>query len=618
MASLLGALGWAFSNWLIFYLGVPPMPAVAPFPLLLLGLRRIAREPDRRGAAITVAALLLSVTAGHPETLLHGCAGAGLYFLFELVSAGKGRRLRAALVALGAGALAMGLSAVLLLPLAEALPHTQEYLFRTSWYAHQSRSATPAESLGRLVPQVMPYAVGVSGHGRLMDGFVEPSAYAGALLLPFAFAGLFSRSRSRWMFAVLGILGLLIGARTALAGALAKLPLFDIALNDRLIFLTTFSTCVLAALGADRLRDGEGGAAFLAGAAGSLLILAWLFARFRAQMASLELPAGEARERLLLQAVPLVAAIALIAFLSRTRRASAGLAALVAIFAVERALEAGGVYPTMPARAFYPPQAVLEKIPRGTPYRIAGVDRALLPNVSAVYGLEDVRGYEAMTLLRFRETYPLWCAPQPVWSNRIDDPARPFLSFLNVRWILTELPVPPPAGWPVLAESDGLRLLENPRVLPRAFSPRRVRAERDPGRRLQLLESIADFGERGVIETDAPPGRWADNGAARVTMLSYRAQAMEVDVEALAQTLVATSLTGWPGWRAELDGEQLPAIRYNHAFLAFRVPPGRHRLSLRYASDAFRSGALVSLASLALAALILFRPRSGKLGENPR
>src|SRR5439155_7094459 len=127
---------------------------------------------------------------------------------------------------------------------------------------------------------------------------------------------------------VLGILGLLVGARTALAGALAKLPLFDIALNDRLIFLTTFSTCVLAALGANRMRDGEGEAAFLAGAAGSLLILAWLFARFRAQMASLGLPEAEARERLLLQAAPLVAAIAVIAFLSRTRRASAGLAAL--------------------------------------------------------------------------------------------------------------------------------------------------------------------------------------------------------------------------------------------------------------------------------------------------
>ena len=84
LASLLGALGWAFSNWMIFSLGVPLMPAAAPFPLLLLGLRRIAREPGRRSVALTVVALVLIGVAGHPETLLHACAAGGVYFLFEL------------------------------------------------------------------------------------------------------------------------------------------------------------------------------------------------------------------------------------------------------------------------------------------------------------------------------------------------------------------------------------------------------------------------------------------------------------------------------------------------------------------------------------------------------
>ena len=92
LASLLGALGWAFSNWMIFSLGVPLMPAAAPFPLLLLGLRRIAREPGRRSVALTVAALVLIGVAGHPETLLHACAAGGVYFLFELARSGSDPR----------------------------------------------------------------------------------------------------------------------------------------------------------------------------------------------------------------------------------------------------------------------------------------------------------------------------------------------------------------------------------------------------------------------------------------------------------------------------------------------------------------------------------------------
>ena len=619
LASLLGALGWAFSSWMIFSLGVPLMAAAAPIPLLFLGLRRIAREPGRQSMALTVTALVLIGVAGHPETLLHACAAGGVYFLFELArspgsdpKARPSSRLRPLALALGAGALALGLLAIQLLPLAEALPHTLEHALRKFWYASQPRSLPLGENLRRLTPQVMPYAVGVSGQGRLMEGgFLEPSAYAGALLLPLAFAGLFARCRERWIFVALGLLGLAVQIKTPVADLLAKLPLLDIALNERLVVLTIFSVCVLAALGAHRLREGEGAPAFFAGAGATLLLLAVLFTRVRPRVIALGMPSSYLTERFLLQVIPVLLAVAVLAVLSRRRRATAGLAALVLIFAASRVLEAGATHPVMPLPTFYPPMSVLARIPRGEPWRIAGVgERALIPNASAVYGLEDVRGSSAMTLLRLYETFPLWCEAQPVWFNRIDDPARPFLSFLNVRWVLTEPSVPPPPGWPVLAEADGLRLLENPAALPRAFVPRTVRVERDPARRLELLKSIEDFADRGVVESDGPLGDWVANGPARLGIAAYRADAMDVDVEASAETLVATSLTAWPGWKARLDGVALSAVPYNHAFLAFRVPHGRHRLSLRYRPDGFVFGAAVTLATLALCAVLARRRRA--------
>ena len=442
-------------------------------------------------------------------------------------------------LALSSGPLALGLLAVQLLPLAEALPHTLEHPLRKFWYASQPRSLPPAQSLSRLTPQVMPYAVGVSGQSRLVEGFIEPSAYGGALLFPLAFAGLFARGRERWIFAALGLLGLAVAVKTPVADALAKLPLFDIALNERLVFLTVFSLCVLAALGAQRLRDGEGAPAFFAGTGATLVLLGILFTRVRPRVLALGMPPAALTERFLLQIVPLLLAAAVLAFLSRRRRATAGLAALVLLLAASRRLEVGATHPVMPLSTFYPPMRVLEKIPRGEPWRIAGVgERALIPNASAVYGLEDVRGYAAMTLLRFSETFPLWCEAQPVWFNRIDDPTRPFLSFLNVRWVLTEPSVAAPPGWPVLAEADGLRLLENPAALPRVFVPRTVRVERDPARRRELLKSIDDFSARGLVESDGASGEWKENGPARLEIAAYSSDALDVDVEASAETLV--------------------------------------------------------------------------------
>src|SRR6185369_8663464 len=67
-AALFGACGWAYSAFLVFWAGWNVSWAAAPFPLLLLGLRRLARGAGA-GVAVTTTALVLILFAGHPETL---------------------------------------------------------------------------------------------------------------------------------------------------------------------------------------------------------------------------------------------------------------------------------------------------------------------------------------------------------------------------------------------------------------------------------------------------------------------------------------------------------------------------------------------------------------------
>ena len=459
----------------------------------------------------------------------------------------------------------------------------------------------------------MPYVVGVDGHGGVKDGFLVPSAYAGTLLFPFAFVGLSARRREGWFFLGFGLLILSVCVKTFAADIIATLPFFDIAINEYLIIVPIVCLCAAAALGADRLRQGQGRQALLVGAAISLVAVSLLYRQFAPLMKSLGMPAVYRRERLLLQLVPLLLGVCAAA-LSPRRLASTGLGMALVIFTASRLLEAGRINPIMPADAFYPPLPILAGIPRGVPARMTALGNAFIPNAAAVYGLEDVRGYEAMTLGTFWQTYPSWCVSQGFWFNRIDDPTTPFLAFLNVRWVLTPLDAPVPAGWTVLSESDGLRLLENPGALARVFVPAFYRGEPDSGKRLALIGEVQDFGQRGVIATDTG-GIWIENGRARVTIDSYDAQTIGVNVEAESAALVGTSITNWPGWKADLDGRPTGAISFNHAFLAFRVPPGSHRLSVHYAPDGFRYGAAISLATVAVGALLLwlFRPKRLRL-----
>ena len=152
----------------------------------------------------------------------------------------------------------------------------------------------------------------------------------------------------------------------------------------------------------------------------------------------------------------------------------------------------------------------------------------------------------------------------------MDDPTKPFLSFLNVRYALAPPRYPLPPGWPVRYRGRGGVVLENPNVLPRAFAPALVHRDTDATRQRERLFAISDFGREGVLESEAAP---PENGEARVSIESYTPQRMELAVEAARKTVVATSTTAWPGWRLFLDGREAQLLRYNRAFLAFEVRP---------------------------------------------
>src|SRR4029077_12678568 len=140
--------------------------------------------------------------------------------------------------------------------------------------------------------------------------------------------------------------------------------------------------------------------------------------------------------------------------------------------------------------------------------------------------------------------------------------------------------------------------------LPRAFVPRLVLAEPDQDRRLAALRSVTDFAERGVVSEAGSP-EWIPNGDAEVSITGYSTDRLALDVQARDATLVGTSITSWPGWIAELDGQPIASVPYNHAFLAFRVPAGHHRLALRYFPRSFRVGAMISLLCAVVAGVLV-------------
>jgi hypothetical protein len=617
--ALLGAVAWAFADFLIFFVGYPVASSVAPFPLLALGLLRLVEAPGRRSVGLTVFALALIIVAGHPETLLFAVTGGGVFFLGELAAAGPGRRAGPVLLSLVAGALALGLTAVVLWPFLEILPQTWQHALRQNPQAWGARAAPLNECLRRMLPNLVPYGYGVLGRSTVVDGFGVAAGYAGALLSPFALAGLAGHARRRWMFLGLAAFGLAANARlSAVAGPLSKLPLFEIAVNDYFIFLTLFGVASLAVLGAERLSRGEGAAPFVAGAVATAGGVLWIVAARAGDLRQLGLEGGYLRARVLWQTAPLLGAALLVGALARRGRLGAGAVALLGVLLLaERRAEEGEVYPTYPVSAFYPPISVLDPIPRREPVRMVALQYTFAPNIAAMYGIEDVRGYEAMTFGRYADLYGMWCDPMPASYNRVDDPSTAMLGLLGARYVLVGPDATPPASWKVVAEERGSRLVENPRALGRAFVPAHVAWIGDDALALQVTRTIGDFARDGVVGAARTEVLgWLPNGPADVEVTGYGADRLSVSVDAPASVFVGTSIPAWKGWRLTLDGVPTPLVPFDHAFLGFAVPAGRHEAALRYLPDGFVYGAGVSAAT-ALASIALALVRRQRRGPGP-
>ncbi|HEV7488129.1 MAG TPA: YfhO family protein [Thermoanaerobaculia bacterium] len=587
LPSLFGAAGWSLSTYVVAFSLTAHGNAIALLPLVMLGARCVALRPGIRATALLASALILLTLCGHPETSLHVVALAIAYVIFSA----RSRLSRVAISGLAAGVLALLLTAFFLAPMIDAIPQTREYQHRKA--GAEARKVSWSEVSHVLRSNIVPFAEGAPGeeepqHERGLQYHSMGTAYAGAILFaPALFALLRARTRETWFFAGVVVLGFLAGAEAPIVTAiLARLPIFSLAINARMISLAAFAICVLAAMGMHASLMERRRLAFV------FLLVGIAIAALTAAMAiHSTLTPDFVRANAIREVAPLLLAFALLIAFRTNRSAAAGLLGLLLL---QRVSEIGGYIPAVDRRAFFPEIAGFENLPRtGDPYRIVGQGPLFAPNIAAAYGLEDVRGYQAMTFARLAETFPLWSIPQPVWSNRVDDLTAPMLSMMNVRFALALPDSPIPPAWRLIGRYPGYALLKNSRALPRAFVPRMVHTGVD--NIISDMRACSDFGAEAWLETPGPAMDIA-NGTGSVRV---RADGSHLLLHASMQSAgwVVVSETAWSGWRASSGGNPVKLQFADRAFLGMYLPAGDHDIVLSYRPKAVMTGAIASIAT---------------------
>jgi hypothetical protein len=596
-ACVLGASGWVFSG-----LGITLLPwvsftasTIVWYPLAILVLKRASKVSSPLSVALLGLCVALEITAGmlaYVVPFLMILAAYGIYLFFS--TTGRDERKRIAFTLVGGVTLGIAVSGIHLLPTIEMMLHSQRLMYATG------ETEKYAFSLPKWWSEFKP--------GSMLGQFFFPAGTADEtqrempfLSFPILFAGILSSVRALrrgapaggeahfWVW--LALVGFFFVFNNPLYWfAVSKAPIL---VEGHLITKgTMFFTLAMIVLAA-RLIDSEEAKRFK---------LPWPLGLFGIGVVSYILfsgPSGpklpdELRSQHLILFLVTVAVFTLLWWLwlkDRIRRAL--FSALTALLVVVSGSFAAWWYLytnnfSMPARDYYQPNQLTEFLTREGRtelFRILPIKVNMYPNTETVYGLYGVNGYCPAHWSRYSEVMKVadadgdpYLRPNFSQSIALDQPRTAILALLNTKYVISR---------------EGIQLVPN--YFPRAWLSHTYEVVTDPTRRLERLKQ-ARFSRDTVMFEEEPGLRdWLGRDTAEtIRVAAYNPNSVELAVDAASNSLLALSEINFPGWRATVDGNEVPIYTAYHVLRSIAVPAGKHIVRFTYFPQSAQIGLGVS------------------------
>jgi hypothetical protein len=133
------------------------------------------------------------------------------------------------------------------------------------------------------------------------------------------------------------------------------------------------------------------------------------------------------------------------------------------------------------------------------------------------------------------------------------------------------------------------------RALGRAYAARRVVA---PGSDRAVVDAMmaGNFDPRSIAYAASlnAQGEYAGSDSCAITWVTDDPDHLVLDVAADSAAFVVIADTHFPGWTATIDGADVPIHRVNQLARGVAIPPGAHRLEMRYLPRGWNDGASIT------------------------
>ncbi|MFC1521120.1 YfhO family protein [Elusimicrobiota bacterium] len=264
----------------------------------------------------------------------------------------------------------------------------------------------------------------------------------------------------------------------------------------------------------------------------------------------------------------------------------------------------------------------LQERTRAQPGRVLGMGYMLMPNWSSIYGLEDIRFQSGVVPKRYAlflannlltrpgvlaDAKDLRKLYEPLrfigtQETLLDKEKMKFIDFLGVRYLIGRsqcVPIVPyqrmeevckqsgltlPSEFPLLYEQDNVNIYESTGALSKAFMVYDTVFAKQESNVFRIFQNADfDFKRTAIIEDrELGSNISISSPTYSVKALKKLSDSVAYEVSTSDAGLLVVSDVYYPGWKAYIDGNEVPLRVANYAFRGVRVPAGEHVVEFHY------------------------------------
>ncbi len=238
--------------------------------------------------------------------------------------------------------------------------------------------------------------------------------------------------------------------------------------------------------------------------------------------------------------------------------------------------------------------------------------QALLINARPMMlDLYDVQGYNPVQISRYVQLLDaLNGMLQNYHDAQILPPGvnSPLLDLLGVRYIVVPFEVPPGRPdllrlsqlYPTVFSNGEIRVLENPRALPRTWIVHQVQMTDETAQAPAIANGSVDPRTTALLDIDALPAvaEPAAGSTETISITHYEADEVRISATAASPGLVILSDVYARGWTAKVNGKSVPVYSVDGGLRAVPVETGANEIVLVYNPASLKYGFWISLLTM--------------------